>query len=294
MKPAAFAYHRATSVAEALELLGNPDEEVKPLAGGQSLLTLMNLRLARPEALVDIGSLAELDRRFVDDDAIVLGALTTHRTVETDPQVRTYAPLLSEAARHIAHLGIRHRGTLGGTLAHADPAAELPASMICLGATFHAESSARGRREIPAEQFFESIFTSVLEPDELLTWVTVPRLRPGQGWGFCELARRPGDYALAGAAVTLTMTEAGHVADARGGLFSVADRPLLVTLRPDHRGQAGGPALWRAIAADWAAQTSPLGEDPDHVRAVCETAIVTALADAFDRAQPGLTQEHTA
>lgn len=285
MKPAPFDYYRATSVEDALDLLdAHGQEDVKVLAGGQSLLTLMNLRLARPEVLVDIGRLAELDRLFEDDDRLVLGALSTHRTVETDPRVSLCVPLLSEAARHIAHVGIRNRGTLGGTLSHSDPAAELPAAMVCLDATFHLDSIGRGRRDVPASEFFVSLFTSVLEPDELLTWVSVPRLRAGQGWAFVELAHRPGDYALAGAAVTVTVDPDGSVTQLRGGLLSAADRPLLVEDADRFVGGVGTDLLWQSVARDWATATMPLNDDPDHAQALCRTAVAQALAEAYARA----------
>ena len=143
MKPAEFTYHRPESVAEALALLAeNPD--AKLLAGGQSLLTLMNLRLARPSAVIDIGRLTELGRIFDDTGDLVLGALVTHRTVEVDPLIAARAPLMSDAARYIGHVGIRNRGTLGGSVAHADPAAEMPLATLVLDATFHVESATTG------------------------------------------------------------------------------------------------------------------------------------------------------
>ena len=284
MKPAPFDYHRPDSVLEALELLADEDRDVKVLAGGQSLLTLMNLRLARPDALVDVGRLRELDRVFEDEGRLVIGALTTHRTVETHRGVAAGTPLLAAAAREVAHVGIRHRGTLGGTLAHADPAAELPAALVCLGGTLHVESAARGRREIAAEEFFVSVFTSALQPDELVTWVSVPTLTQAQGWGFRELAHRPGDYALAGAAVTVRLDDAGLVAGVRGGLLSAADRTLAMTDDAAYRGGEPGPQLWHAVADDWAARAEPIGDDPEHARALCRTAVVEALADAHARA----------
>ena len=285
MKPAAFDYHRAASVAEVLDALADsPDGGTKVLAGGQSLLTLMNLRLARPTLLVDIGGLAELSRVFDDVDRVVLGALVRHRSVETDPLLTARLPLAAAAARHIGHVGIRNRGTLGGTLAHADPAAELPAVTVALGATVHVESAARGRRDVPAEQFFLSFFTSALEPDELVTWVSVPTLHRGQGWGFAEYAPRHGDYANAGAACLVTVDDDGHVTGLRGALLSAGDRPLLATDAERFVGGPGTPRLWRAVGRSWAGHADPAGDDPEYVRALCEEALVEALADAYRRA----------
>lgn len=182
MKPAPFQYLRPATVAEALEQLASyPDAKV--MAGGQSLMALMNLRLARPGVIVDIGRLDELRRIFDDTEDLILGALVTHRTVETDPLIAARAPLLADAARYIGHVGIRNRGTIGGSVAHADPAAEMPLSTLVLDATFHVESATRGRRQVRAEDMFVSYFTSALEPDELITWVSIPAARYGQGWG---------------------------------------------------------------------------------------------------------------
>ncbi|MDZ7887081.1 MAG: FAD binding domain-containing protein [Mycobacterium sp.] len=210
MKPAEFDYVRPQTVAEALGLLAeNP--EAKVLAGGQSLLTLMNLRLARPAMLIDIGALDELRRIFDDTDELVLGSLITHRTVETDPLIGARAPLLADAARHIGHIGIRNRGTIGGSVAHADPAAEMPLATLVLDATFHIESAATGRREVSAEDMFVSFYTNALEQHELLTWVSIPNTRPDQGWGFVEYAHQHGDYGMAGAGCALTLSADGRV-----------------------------------------------------------------------------------
>ena len=289
MKPASFDYLRAGSVTQVLDVLaeaavGGGDGDTKVLAGGQSLMALMNLRLARPALLVDIGGLAELTRVFDDVDRVVIGALVRHRTVETDPLLAARIPLAAAAARYIGHIGIRNRGTLGGTLAHADPAGELPMVMVTLGATLHVESRARGRRDIPAEQFFVSFYTSALEPDELVTWVSVPAIRHDQGWGFMEYAPRHGDFAVAGAGALLTLAADGTVARARAALLSAADRPLLVSDEADVRGQVATPELWESVARHWARHADPAGEDPAYVRALSEEALVEALDQAHRRA----------
>lgn len=283
MKPAEFTYHRPGSVAEALDLLAtHPD--AKLLAGGQSLLTLMNLRLARPSALIDIGRLAELTRIFDDTDDLILGALVTHRTVEVDPLIGARAPLLADAARHIGHVGIRNRGTIGGSVAHADPAAEMPLATLVLDATFHVESAVSGRRQLGAEEMFVSFYTNGLEPHEMLTWISVPGIRPDQGWGFVEYAPQHGEYGLAGAGCLLTLRPDGTVASVRAAVLSAADRPLLFTAGQEVAGRPPLPALWRDLAQTWAATTEPAAEDADYVRRLCAEALTEALTAATGRA----------
>ena len=280
MKPAEFDYVRPDSVAEVLDLLrDNPD--AKLLAGGQSLLTLMNLRLARPSMVIDIGRLAELNRIFDDVDTLVLGALLTHRVVETDPLIRARAPLLADAARYIGHVGIRNRGTIGGSVAHADPAAEMPAATLVLGATFHVESAVSGRREVPAEEMFVAFYENALEPHEMITWISLPAIRPDQGWGFVEYAHQHGDYGLAGAGCLLTTGPDGRVESVRVAVLSAADRPLLFC---ENVGAEPDAALWAELAHTWAAQTEPASEDPDYSRRLCTAALLEALTDAERRA----------
>jgi carbon-monoxide dehydrogenase medium subunit len=282
MKPAPFDYLRAGSVSDALAALAE-HEDAKVLAGGQSLLTLMNLRLARPSMLVDIGGLAELDRVFSDDEDVLIGALVRHRRVETDPELRALVPLAAAAAAHIGHVGIRNRGTLGGTLAHADPAAELPLVMVTLGATCYLESLADGVRAVPAEQFFLSYYTSALRPDELLTWVRVPRARGGQGWGFAELARRHGDFAMAGAAALVELDSAGEVCAVRAGLMSAGETPLLVSGPDGSVGEAAAARRWDDLAAEWTAGLEH-SADPEYARALARVALRRALTEAETRA----------
>jgi aerobic carbon-monoxide dehydrogenase medium subunit len=288
MKPAEFTYHRPTSVTEALELLAdNPD--AKLLAGGQSLLTLMNLRLARPTAIIDIGRLVELGRIFDDTDDLILGALVTHRTVEVDPLIGARTPLLADAARYIGHVGIRNRGTIGGSVAHADPAAEMPLATLVLGATFHVESARAGKREVSAEDMFVSFYTNALEPDEMLTWVSVPAIRADQGWGFVEYAHQHGDYGLAGAGALLTMRADGGIGSVRSAVLSAADRPLLF-VGDDAVGAQASAGLWDELAESWAAQTEPVGDDHDYSRRLCAAALAEALAAAHRRVTMGEEQ----
>lgn len=226
MKPAAFEYHRPATLDEALDRLAERGGEAKPLAGGQSLIPAMNFRLARPAVLIDLNRLTELAYIRSDAAGLLIGAMTRQRSVETSDLARRAAPLVHEAMPSIAHVQIRNRGTVGGSIAHADPAAELPAVMVALGATFRAQSRA-GSRTIAADAFFTGLFTTALAPDELLVEIVVPPLPPASGWAFTEMARRHGDYALAGVAAVVTLDSGGRCRAARIALFSVGDGPVL-------------------------------------------------------------------
>ena len=226
MKPAPFEYHCPRTLEEAISLLARHGGDAKPLAGGQSLIPAMNFRLATPSVLVDLNAIDTL--AFVSQDAggIRLGGMTRHRRLERSDTVRQYAPLVAAAMPSVAHPAIRTRGTIGGSLAHADPAAELPAVMLALGATIVVTSS-QGSRSIGADDFFTGLFSTALEPGELLTEIRVPAPDSGSGVGFEEISRRQGDFALAGAAAVVRVNDDGRCADARVALFSVADRPVL-------------------------------------------------------------------
>jgi CO/xanthine dehydrogenase FAD-binding subunit len=226
VKPAPFTYVRPSTSAEALRLLDEYGETAKPLAGGQSLIPLLNLRLARIDYLVDIARLPGLDGIAVAPSGeLVIGSLVRHRELVGSPLVRRHAPLLSECAPLIGHPAIRNRGTLGGSIAHADPAAELPAALVALEATIVATSS-NGAREIPATGFFRDLFTTALEPGELITAVCVPPARPRTGWAFLELARRHGDFALVGVAVGVSLDGEGRCTDARLAFLGVGTTPV--------------------------------------------------------------------
>ena len=187
--------------------------DARPLAGGQSLVPLLNFRLARPAVLVDLNRIEALSRITVSDGALRLGAMARQAAVEADPDVARGWPLLTEAIGHIAHPQIRNRGTVGGSLAHNDPAAELPAVMLALDATMTAQGP-QGQRIIAAGGFFAGTMETALAPDELLTEIRVPALPEGAGWGFQEAARRQGDFALVAVAVLLRPTGSGQI-DAR-------------------------------------------------------------------------------
>src|SRR5882724_8579085 len=225
MKASAFANARATSVMNALELLATHGDKAKVLSGGQSLMPAMNLRLISPEFIVDIGELAELRGIAVQDDVLSIGALTRHAELLRSPEIATHAPLLTDAIAHVAHPAIRNRGTIGGSLAHADPASELPACMVALGATILV-CGPGGERRIAAEEFFIGIYETALSPQELLVAVEVPVARNGAVHFFHEYARRHGDYAIVGLAAQAIL-EGNLFADLRLGFFAVGDRPLL-------------------------------------------------------------------
>ena len=225
MKASAFAYARATSVANALELLTAHGERAKVLSGGQSLLPAMNLRLVAPELIIDIGELAELRGVEVEGGLLTIGALTRHADLLKSPEIATHAPLLTDAVAHVAHPAIRNRGTIGGSLAHADPASELPACMLTLGATVIARGPS-GERRIAASEFFVGIYETALKPEELLVAVELPVRPKNSTHFFHELARRHGDYAIAGLAAQAFIRD-GRFTDLRLGFFAVGDRPLL-------------------------------------------------------------------
>jgi carbon-monoxide dehydrogenase medium subunit len=253
MKPAPFAYHRPRSLDEALALLAEHGSAAKPLAGGQSLIPAMNFRLATPAVLIDLNAIAEL--AYVSADTaggLRVGAMTRHRTVERSDVVRREAPLVHEAMPSIAHAAIRTRGTIGGSLAHADPAAELPAVMLALDARIGVRSR-RGAREISAAEFFTGLFSTALAAGELVTEVAIAPMKEGgsrRGSAFLEFSRRRGDFALAGVAVSVALDDRGRCAQARIALLSVGDRPMLATEAARALvGERPSPEAIRAAAA---------------------------------------------
>jgi len=224
VKPAAFDFARPATVAEAVELLAAHAGDAKILAGGQSLVPLLNFRILRPALVIDINRLSELD--FIEDDAggLRIGALTRHHALEMSPLVRARFPVIGAAMEHVAHLAVRNRGTIGGSLSHADPAAELPMLALLLDAEIVARSAA-GVRRLAASDFFLGALTNALDDGELLTEIALPALPPGTGWGFEEFALRTGDFAFAAVAATVTLSQ-GRVAEARLAAMGVGDTPL--------------------------------------------------------------------
>src|ERR1700737_5554511 len=225
MKASAFSYTRATSVGNAIELLVKHGERAKVLSGGQSLMPAMNLRLVAPELIVDIGNLTELRSIAVRGGILTIGALTRHVDLLKSPVISAHAPLLTDAIAHVAHPAIRNRGTIGGSLAHADPASELPACMVALNTTIVVRGP-KGERRIAAEDFFMGIYETALSPDELLIAVELPVQRKNSAHFFFEFARRHGDYAIAGLAAQ-SIISGDRFAELRMAFFAVGDRPVL-------------------------------------------------------------------
>jgi len=213
MKPAPFEYLAPVTIAETVAALAQHGDDGKVLAGGQSLVPMLNLRLARPAVLVDINGVAELDHLREADGRVHIGAL------------KRQAGLMAEALRAVGHAAIRNRGTVAGSVAHADPASELPALLLCLDGAAVARGAA-GERVIPAGELFRAPLTTSLRPDELVTEVRFSVPRPDAGWGFAEVARRHGDFALVGAAALLWLDDGGRVAGARLALFGVGGTPV--------------------------------------------------------------------
>jgi CO/xanthine dehydrogenase FAD-binding subunit len=228
MKPPKFDYTAPASLDEALAALADGGDEAKVLAGGQSLVPLLAFRFAQPSLLVDLNRVRELSYvREGGDGGLAIGAMTRTHELEVSPLVAGRWPLAAAAAPFVGHRQIRNRGTVGGSIAHADPAAELPAVALASGVTLVARS-ARGERAIPAADFFQTYFTTALEPDEILVEIRVPAPAPRTGTAFVEVSRRHGDFALVGAAASVTMNGGGCL-DARVVLVGVADRPVEVT-----------------------------------------------------------------
>jgi CO/xanthine dehydrogenase FAD-binding subunit len=230
MKPAAFDYTCPDSVEEAMALLAN-HADAKVIAGGQSLIPMLNFRVVRPAMLVDIGRLLELDFIKETDSGLRVGALTRHCTLETSPLIARMFPVIGAAMKHVAHVAIRNRGTFGGSLSHADPAAELPMLAVLLDATMTARSLA-GERVIEARDFFVGSLTCALEEDEILLHVDLPGLLPQTGWAFEEFARRPGDFALASVAVLLER-RGEQVMNPRIAMMGVGETPLRIAAAED-------------------------------------------------------------
>lgn len=274
MKPPRFAYACPTDVAEAVALLAAHGGDARPLAGGQSLVPLLNFRLARPVVLVDLNRIAALAHVTVEDGTLRIGAMTRQAEVEADPVVARGWPLLVEAIGHIAHPQIRNRGTIGGSLALNDPAAELPAAMLALDAEMTVQGPG-GLRTIAAAEFFVDTMTTALADDELLTAVKVPSLPRGTGWSFRETARRAGDFALVAVAVLLRPADGGETS-ARVVVTGIGAGPVRVPAAEAilaARG-AGGDAC--TAAGDAAAEAVEPADDP-HAPAWYRRRLVAAL-----------------
>lgn len=258
MKPPRFSYHDPATVEEALDLLARHGDGAKVLAGGQSLMPMLNFRLARPSLVIDINRVAALATvTTAPDGGLRLGALVRQRALERSALIRERGPLIAQAVPFVGHPQIRTRGTLGGNLVHADPASELPAVMVALGAELTVQS-ARARRTLGAEAFFVGALTTALAPDELLTEIALPPWPARSGSSLLEVAKRHGDFALGGAAVTLTLDAQRRVAGARIVCFGVGARPVRVL--DAERSLAGGAPSAAAFAE--AGRLAAAGVDP--------------------------------
>lgn len=227
MKPAPFTYVGCETVEEAVSVLAEHGDDAKLLAGGQSLVPLLNLRLAAPAVLVDLNRVAALEGVSANG-TVEIGAMTRQADLERSAEIAAGAPLVAEALAHVAFPAVRSRGTIGGSIAHADPAAELPAVLLALGGEVVARS-ASGSRTIAADELFETYFTTALRPGEVLTHVRIPPAAAGQRFGIQEVSRKRNDFALAGAVVVADVETDGTCASARVVLFGVSDRPIRVT-----------------------------------------------------------------
>ena len=272
MIPAAFDYVRAGSAEEAISLIAQYGDEAKFLAGGHSLLPLMKLRLAQPTVLVDIGRVSDLSYIRDGGDHVAIGALTRHMDVETNDLLRTDVPLLAHAAGHVGDPQVRHRGTIGGTIAHADPASDLPATTLALGATYVVQGP-NGTRQIAATDFYHGFLTSALEPDEMLTEIRVPKMN-GAGWSFQKFNRRAQDWAIVGVAAWRRNGDSGVA------LVNMGSTPVLATSVSS--ALAGGASIEDA-AAQATAEADPqadLSASIDYRNHLAKVLVKRALTEA--------------
>lgn len=287
MKPAAFDYVRADSVAHAVQALAAAGDEAKIIAGGQSLLPMMNFRLVKPSVLVDINHIAGLAEVRERGGRLVLGALVRHRITASDPLIRRHIPVLSAAMKHVAHLTVRNRGTFCGSICHADPAAEMPMLALLLNAEIHI-ASPRGERGVPAADFFVGSLATALVHDELVTEIEIDTLPAGTGWGFEEFARRHGDYALAAVAVTLQRRN-GVAVDVRIAVMGVGEMAIrLHAVERVLEGSDLGDARLDQVVALLRSEIEPnsdLNASADFRRHLAGGLARRALSDAWGRAK---------
>lgn len=276
-------YARPSSLDEAIRMLADAGGDAKILSGGQSLMPLLALRLAAPRMLVDLAGIAGLDQIRQTAAGWELGARVRWRDIERHAGLRTGQPLLAAAIAHVAHYQIRNRGTIGGSLAHADPAAELPAIAVTCDATIVTQS-ARGVREIKAADFFIGPLTTVLDTDEIVVALRLPAWTPHRRWGFQEFSRRRGDFALAGVAVFHDLA-GGRMVDVHVGAFGVGDTPVrLEAAQAALEGRAPDAAAFEAACATAAAEVNPNSDvqaDADYRRALLGTLLKRALNDSM-------------
>jgi CO/xanthine dehydrogenase FAD-binding subunit len=275
MKPAAFDYMAAETLDDAISALARAGGDGKVLAGGQSLVPMLNFRLVRPSILIDINRIRDLGYVDATGDVIRIGALTRHHSLETSPIIKAHLPVMTAAMQHVAHLAVRNRGTIGGSLSHADPAAELPMMAVLLDGKIGIRSL-HGRRMVDARRFFTGSLITDLKHDEIVTDVEFPRLLPNTGWAFEEIARRAGDFALAAVGVTISVRD-GKADRVRIGMMGVGETPLRA---PEAEDLLAGNAI-DAQALEAAASTIEMAVEPNtdlHASADYRRFLVGALA----------------
>lgn len=286
MKPASFDYVRAESVRHAVEVLGAADGDGKIIAGGQSLMPMMNFRLVKPSVLVDINHIPDVGKIQFRENRIAIGALVRHRMTATDVLIQRHIPVLHHAMKHVAHLTVRNRGTFCGSVCHADPAAEMPMMSLLLNGSIRI-ASPRGERILPARDFFVGSLMTALEPDELVTEIELDSLPSGTGWAFEEFARRHGDYALAAVAVTMER-RADAAANIRIGLMGVGETPMRMRRLEAMLEGVEINATMLDQAVDELRSTiepnSDLNASADYRRHLAGTLARRALSDAWSRA----------
>lgn len=287
MKPARFDYVRAESIADAVEALAGAGGDGKVLAGGQSLMPMMNFRLVKPSVLVDINRIPDLDRITLEAGALRLGALVRHRMTAEDALVARHIPVLHAAMKHVAHLTVRNRGTFCGSVCHADPAAEMPMMTLLLDGSIHI-ASPRGGRTMMAPDFLVGSLSTALEPDEMVTAVDLAVPEDGTGWAFEEFSRRHGDYALAAVAILMERVD-GRARNVRIAMMGIADTALRLTaVEAALEGQQGSPAAFDEVAAllqECIEPNSDLNASADYRRHLAGALARRALADAWRRAR---------
>ena len=287
MKPGVFAYHRAATVEEAVSVLAEHGDDAKPIAGGQSLVPLLNLRLSRPAVLVDINRISGLSLLESAGGVLQVGALARHADVENWPAARVRCPLLYEALPHIGHVAIRNRGTIGGSIAHADPAAELPAVACALRATI-VVAGPRGERLLPAEEFFLSTFTTAIETSELVVGVRFPWQAANVGSCWLEFARRRGDFALVGVAALVELGPDGRCERMRVACAGVAEKPLVAERETRLRGEETIGREFADFADEVAREADPRADlhgSEWYRRKLLQVLVPRALRTAFERAR---------
>ncbi len=289
MKPPPFKYVPAESTEHALEQMGEHGDMAKLLAGGQSLIPAMNFRVMQPSVLIDLNRIEDLQYLHASDDGLAIGAMTRQSAVERSEQVGRIVPLLAEAMPHIAHPQIRSRGTVGGSLAHADPAAELPVIAIATGARMKVTGSG-GDRWVEARDFFQGMFFTALEPDEMLVEVFFPSQPGSAGWSFDEISRRRGDYAMMGVAVSVTLDDSGTCNEARLVYLNAGDGPVVAEKAAQILiGERPSETVFTAAANEAADNAiDPMGNVHTSIefqRHLARVLTDRALQTAFERAQ---------